>query len=64
MRELEGKINLSTHQTSLSWKGIHVHVNPSYASSKGLSNGQCVKFNVGFSLRGIRAIKVDPVQEN
>lgn len=62
MRELEGKVNLSTRQPSLSWKGIHVHFNPTYASSEMFSDGQCVKFNVGFSLRGIRAIKVESVQ--
>ena len=62
MRELEGKVNISTRNPSLSWKGIHVHFNPTYASSEMFSDGQLVKFNVGFSLRGIRAIKVESVQ--
>lgn len=62
MRELEGKVNISTQHPSLSWKGIHVHFNPTYASSEMFSDGQRVKFNIGFSLRGIRAIKVESVQ--
>ena len=62
MRELEGKANISTRNPSLSWKGIHVHFNPTYASSEMFSDGQLVKFNVGFSLRGICAIKVESVQ--
>ena len=65
MRQFEGRVNIleqndfeKRKNVSLSWKGIHVHYDP--APSDQLNNGQHVKFTVGFSLRGIRAIRVEP----
>lgn len=63
MRELEGKVmNISLQHPSISWKGIHVYCNHTHLSSETFSDGQFVKFTVGFNLRGIRVIKVESVQ--
>ena len=63
MLELEGKVmNILMKRPSISWKGIHVYFNPTYSSSDTFSEGQCVRFTVGFSLRGVRAITVKSIQ--
>ena len=58
MRWLEGKLIILSRQESplISWKGIHVFAN--LKMSMSFKDGQHVRFTVGFSLRGVRAIDV------
>lgn len=64
MRQFEGIVNLpkcseQEKHASLSWKGIHVFFDSTW--SEQFSHGQTANFNVGFTLRGIRAINVKRV---
>ena len=60
MRWLEGKVIMLSRQESslISWKGIHVFAD--YKMSMRFKDGQHIRFTVGFSLRGVRAIAVEP----
>ena len=64
MRWLEGKIIILSSQESplVSWKGIHVFLDS--RTSKLFKDGQHVKFTVGFSLRGVRTIAVEPISRS
>ena len=63
MRQFEGTVHSNEGKHSLiSWKGIYVFFGPYDRSlAEQLHHGQHVKFTVGFSLRGIRAITVEAV---
>ena len=64
MRWLEGKVIMLSRQESplISWKGIHVFAD--LKMSMPFKDGQHVKFTVGFSLRGVHAIAVEPSSRN
>ena len=64
MRWLEGKFIILSRQESplISWKGIHVFAD--HKMSMTFKDGQHVKFTVGFSLRGVRAITIEPSSKN
>ena len=64
MQWLEGKVIILSKQDSplISWKGIHVFLDTKTCQS--FKDGQHVKFTVGFSLRGVRAIKVEPTSRS
>ena len=63
MRQFEGTIHSTEGRRSLiSWKGIHVFFEPyDRTLTEQFNHGQLVKFTVGFSLRGVRAITVEAV---
>ena len=64
MRWLEGTVIILSKQESplISWKGIHVFLD--IKTCKPFKDGQHVKFTVGFSLRGVRAITVEPTSRS
>ena len=66
MQWLDGKVIILSRQACplVSWKGIHVFFDSKTSTGLTLKDGQNVKFTVGFSLRGVRAIAVEPSSKN